>query len=137
MSHPQFEAVKVAIKQDKTGYILTLNIHPDDIDERILRDFVGARYMVVMARINADEQPMNRDTVRDPVRAAGMLCRDQSFADWLLERGEIFDSTEEEAILWLQTELGLESRSQLKHEPEAAKKFWSIEQEYKAWKQNA
>ena len=27
----QFEAVKIAMKQDKTGIILTLNIHPDDL----------------------------------------------------------------------------------------------------------
>lgn len=137
MQHPQFEAVKVAIKQDKTGYILTLNIHPDDIDERIMRDFVGARYMVVMARINAEEQPMNRDSVRDPVRAAGMLCRDQSFADWLLERHEIFEANESEAIAWLQAELNVTSRSELKNNPTATMKLWSIEQEYKTWKQNA
>jgi hypothetical protein len=27
----QFEAVKVALKQDRTGFVLTLNIHPDEI----------------------------------------------------------------------------------------------------------
>ena len=27
----QFEGVKVALKQDKTGYVLTLSMHPDDI----------------------------------------------------------------------------------------------------------
>ena len=128
MQHPQFEAVKVAIKQDKTGYILTLNIHPDDIDERIMRDFVGARYMVVMARINAEEQPMNRDSVRDPVRAAGMLCRDQSFADWLLERHEIFEANESEAIAWLQAELNFTSRSELKNNTTATMHLLSIEQ---------
>jgi hypothetical protein len=51
-THSSFEAVKVALKQDKTGYILTLNIHPDDLDEAVLRDFVGARYGVAMVRID-------------------------------------------------------------------------------------
>jgi hypothetical protein len=60
-SHPQFEAVKVGIKQDNSGYILTLRIHPDDLDERIMRDFVGARYMTVMVRLNEEEKPMNRE----------------------------------------------------------------------------
>ena len=46
----QFEGIKVALKQDKTGYVLTLSMHPDDIPESLLRDFVGARYQVVMVR---------------------------------------------------------------------------------------
>ena len=36
-----------ALKQDKTGFVLTLNMHPDEIPEELLRDFVGARYQVV------------------------------------------------------------------------------------------
>jgi hypothetical protein len=31
----QFEAVKVALKQDKTGYVLTLCMHPDEIPDEI------------------------------------------------------------------------------------------------------
>ena len=31
----QFEGVKVALKQDKTGYVLTLSMHPDDIPDMI------------------------------------------------------------------------------------------------------
>ena len=50
MKTSQFEAVKVAIKQDKTGYVLTLSIHPDEIPEEVMRDFVGARYQVVALR---------------------------------------------------------------------------------------
>mgnify|MGYP003658701148 CR=1 FL=1 len=57
----QFEAVKMAIKQDKNGYALTLSVHPDMIPEGLLRDFVGSRYQVVMVRINENEQPMNRE----------------------------------------------------------------------------
>ena len=29
------EAIKVAIKQDATGYVLTLRIHPDEIPEQL------------------------------------------------------------------------------------------------------
>ena len=55
MKTSQFEGVKVAIKQDKTGYVLTLSIHPDEIPDEVLRDFVGSRYQVVMVRLNTDE----------------------------------------------------------------------------------
>jgi hypothetical protein len=48
METSQFEAVKVSMKQDNSGYVLTLRIHPDEVPEEILRDFVGARYMAVL-----------------------------------------------------------------------------------------
>ena len=138
-NHPHFEAVKIALKQDKTGYVLTLNIHPDDLDERILRDFVGARYQVVMVRIGDNEQPMNRDHeyARDPVRSAGILCRDMNFAAWLVETGNILEAKEADVIDWIKAELGIKSRSELKNNPQAVKKLWTIEEEYKLWNQNA
>ena len=61
MTPSSFEAVKVAIKQDKSGYILTLAIHPDEIPSEVMRDFVGARYQVVMVRLNGEEKPMDRE----------------------------------------------------------------------------
>ena len=72
----QFEARKVALKQDRTGFILTLAMHPDDVPEEILRDFVGTRYACAVVRINDDESPMEYD---NRVKKAGMLCRDQDF----------------------------------------------------------
>lgn len=139
MNHPQFEAVKVAIKQDKTGYILTLNIHPDDIDERILRDFVGARYQLVMVRLNSEERPMNReaDLGPDPVKLAGMLCRDPKFHLYLVERGHVFEESEEDATGWLKADLVISSRSELRDNPKAVKRLMAINEDYKAWKQNA
>jgi len=134
----QFEAVKVAMKQDKTGIILTLNIHPDEVPEALMRDYVGARYQVVMVRLNGEDKPMNRDTEyqRDPVRAAGILCRDPHFMDYLFERGDIFEKKEADVIEWLKSELGVESRAELKSDQAKANRFWSIQQEYQLWKQN-
>jgi len=134
----QFEAVKVAMKQDKTGIILTLNIHPDEVPEALMRDYVGARYQVVMVRLNGEDKPMNRDTEyqRDPVRAAGILCRDPHVMDYLFERGDIFEKKEADVIEWLKSELGVESRAELKSDQAKANRFWSIQQEYQLWKQN-
>ena len=94
----QFEAVKIAMKQDKTGIILTLNIHPDELPVDLMRDFVGARYQVVMVRLNDLDRPMSRDAEysRDPVRTAGILCRDKQFAQYLFDKEEIFEKKEEE-----------------------------------------
>ena len=135
----QFEGVKIAMKQDKTGYILTLNVHPDEVPEALLRDFVGARYQVVMVRLNGEEQPINRDAEysRDAVRAAGILCREPQFAQYLLDIGQIFEMTESAVVAWLKEELDIQSRSELKENQQAAKKLQYIQQEYRSWKANA
>lgn len=137
-THPNFEAVKVALKQDRTGYILTLNIHPDDLDERILRDFVGARYQVVMVRLNGEEQPMNREREHpiDPVKLAGMLCRDKDFQKFLVDSGNALEASEQEVIDWMRTEFGISSRTELKNNDEARKHLFAINEEYKSWKRN-
>ena len=138
MSHPQFEAVKVALKQDRTGYILTLNIHPEDLDERILRDFVGARYQVVMVRLNGDERPMNREAELgiDPVKLAGILSRDKEFHAYLNHMGHIFEVSEKEATDWLRSYLNVMSRSELRELKAAAQKLINLNEEFKQWKRN-
>ena len=82
METSQFEAKKIALKQTKDGHVLNLAIHPDEIPEEILRDFVGARYMVVMVRLADTEIPMIRAEEYAGarlVKQAGMLCRELSF----------------------------------------------------------
>jgi len=135
----QFEGVKIAMKQDKTGYILTLNVHPDEVPEALLRDFVGARYQVVMVRLNGEERPINRDIEysRDAVRTAGILCRDPDFARYLLDIGQIFESSEDAVVTWLKEELEIQSRSELKENYQAAKKLQFVIKEYHSWKQSA
>ena len=138
MKTSQFEAAKVAIKQDKTGYVLTLCIHPDEIPDEILRDFVGARYQVVMVRLNSEETPMvrEREYGRDPVRASAMICKDPAFATFLVDTGNIFEESESAATDWLKETLEVTSRSELKNKPAAAKRLFNIEQEFNSWKAN-
>lgn len=134
----QFEAVKVALKQDKTGYVLTLCMHPDEIPEALLRDFVGARYQVVMVRLNGEDKPMNKDIEyqRDTVRTAGILCRSKPFAEYLMLKGEILDDDESEVIEWLRKTLNIQSRSELKTNQIAAAKFWRINEDFQLWTQS-
>jgi hypothetical protein len=135
----QFEAVKIAMKQDKTGIILTLNIHPDELPIDLMRDFVGARYQVVMVRLNDADKPMSRDAEysRDPVRTAGILCRDKQFAQYLYSKEQIFEMKEDDVIEWLKSELDIESRTELKEDQQKAKRFWAINEEFQSWKQSA
>jgi len=112
----QFEAVKLALKQDKNGYVLTLLMHPDEVPEEILRDFVGARYQVVAVRLNNDQTPYPRGAKEKPsgvVSAAGILCRNKRFWEWLMEIGEATEASEEQAVEAIHRMLGVKSRSEL------------------------
>ena len=72
----QFEGIKTSLRQTKDGYSLTLSVHPDDLPDDLMRDFVGSRYMVVMVRIGDNEQPLNRELEfpgAHAVKMAGMM----------------------------------------------------------------
>jgi hypothetical protein len=100
----QFEARKVALKQDKTGFVLTMSVHPDEFPSELLRDFVGARYACVMVRINDDETPV---VYKNRVQQAGMLCKNPNFQKFMNTKGE--DATAKA----LCDRLGVDSRTEL------------------------
>ena len=76
----QFEARKVALKQDRTGYVLTLSLHPDEIPDELLRDFVGSRYACAVVRINDDESPA---VYENRTQKAAILCKTELFQRFL------------------------------------------------------
>jgi hypothetical protein len=134
----QFEGVKVALKQDKTGYVLNLSMHPDDVPEDLLRDFVGARYQVVMVRLDGHEEPMDRQREYEgdrAIRIAGLLCRDPKFWQYLHEDTQILEATEKEATNWLRDYLNIPSRSELKTNPQARIMLDKIHKDYNEWTQ--
>lgn len=137
MKTSQFEGCKVALKQDRTGYILTLSIHPNDVPEEILRDFVGARYQVVMVRLNGDERPMNRESeFPDPVKIAGILCRDANFQQFLVEIGHTLEASEKDVIEWMKSEFEIKSRTELRTNEVARNKLYKYNEEFKSWQRN-
>ena len=118
--------------------MLTLSIHPDDIPEKLVKDFVGARYQVVMVRLNGEEQPMNRVQEHgiDPVKLAAILCKDKYFHQFLVESGEVFEGGEIVVTEWLRERLQVQSRSEIRNNPQKARLLLEINETYKAWKQN-
>ena len=136
----QFECKKVALKQDKNGYLLTVLIHPDDVPEKLLRDFVGASYQNVMVRLDQHEQPMDRDDQfagDRSVRIAGLLCRDPQFWEYLFSKSEISTKDYESATQWLRFYLELESRAQLKTNTAAQNKLDILHRDFNKWKQKS
>lgn len=123
----QFEAVKVALKQDRTGFVLTLNIHPDEIPEELLRDFVGARYGVAMARIESDETATHYD---NRVKKAGQLCRSKQFQAWVSMIDGLNEESEQAAIDYVYSWCGITSRTELNGNAEAKALFDNMVEEY-------
>jgi hypothetical protein len=136
MTHPHFEAIKIAMKQDKEGMVLTLRIHPDDLPMEVVKDFVGARYQVVMVRLDGEDKPMNREQEHstDWVRMAGILSRDPAFPKWLEEIGELLTADPNDAVDWLRDHLGVKSRSDIPQSTSAIAKLRTILQEFNQWK---
>ena len=132
----QFEGVKVAIKQDRTGYVLTLCIHPDEIPEDLLRDFVGARYQIVMVRIDENEKPYKRQQKKTLSNMAAILCKDFNFQSYLVESGMAWDTSEKSADSFIKETCAIDSKSKLDTDSEAAEVFNNIVGEFNEWKSN-
>lgn len=120
----QFESRKVALKQDRTGFVLTLSIHPDEIPEELLRDFVGSRYGVAMVRIQDDE---SATAYNNRVQKAGMLCREPRFQEFLGAKEE------SHAAHLLCERCGIESRSELNGNKEAQQAFDDLLNNFETW----
>lgn len=121
----QFEARKVALKQDRTGFILTLAIHPDEIPQELLRDFVGARYGCAVVRIQDDESATKYN---NRVQKAGMLCRDISFQQFLETESE------EDAAHEICVRCRIHSRTELHGNENAKQIFDDLIKAYDDWR---
>ena len=131
MNALQFEALKVALKQDATGYVLTVKIHPDEIPEELLRDFVGARYMVAMARINDDESAI---PYKNRVKEAGMRCRDAKFQQFVKERYGLDEASEKATTDFVYEFCNIKSRTELNGNKDAQDLWDVLLKEYDEWR---
>jgi hypothetical protein len=135
----QFEGMKTALRQTKDGYSLTLAVHPDDLPDDLMRDFVGSRYMVVMVRVGDNEQPMNRQLEfpgDHAVKMAGMICRDPDFWEWIRIKTEVQIDGENECAEWLSDYLGIQSRKELKEKEEVRERFDKLRKAFESWKKS-
>jgi hypothetical protein len=130
MNALQFEAVKVALKQDRTGFVLTLSIHPDEAPEELLRDFVGARYGVAMVRIQDNETALQYD---NRLKKAGMLGRSTKFHLWLRKENALSIDGESDAVEAIHRICNIYSRTELNGNKDAQKLFDEMVEDYERW----
>ena len=133
MNALQFEGVKIALKQDRTGYVLTITIHPDEIPDELLRDFVGTRYGIAMVRIESDETAR---VYNNRVKTAGKLCRSLEFQEFAGTQTRLNIVNEAAAINYLYGRCGIASRTELNGNIEAQNKFDEMMEEYERFQES-
>ena len=134
----KFEAIKVSMSQDKNGTNLRLCIHPDDVPQELHKHWVGSRYMIAMVKLDDEDQPEISDEQRKKERlmkSAIMVCKEKSF--WMyMEDTSPFEedlkvNSEEACAVLLRDRLGIDSRSDLKTNDVALKKFENLLMDYR------
>lgn len=122
----RFEAIKIAMTQDKNGFVLKLSIHPNDAPEDVLRDPVGTRYGIALVRIDEHENPVASQQTEEGLRAvrlAAALCHDPEFQAFMMAAGYADDVNEAATIDGLRSHLGIVSRAELKTNRDARMKL--------------
>ena len=138
-----FEAVKIAMRQDKNGHILVLSIHPNDIPTELFSDWLGSRYYVSLVKLNDDESPVHiriESENRKIVQQAGILCMEKPFLEFLrsgyLMEGSDKPVDEIEEVVFvkcLRQVIGVKSRAELAENSDAQIKFKELVGEYNDW----
>jgi hypothetical protein len=61
------EARKVSYRQTKEGLVVAFVIHPNDMPDALAVAPLGTRYMLALAAIGDDEQPIEQSSQRQPM----------------------------------------------------------------------
>jgi len=120
-----------------------LEVHPNDAQELFMLA-LGTRLGVAAVPITdvADEKRAIPEKPKggELARRAGILCQDERFQVWVYQRenpdetvfpGNPIGYTLTTTAAWLRGECGINSRAELDHNSEAAKRFLEIETEFK------
>lgn len=129
----QCEVVKIAMAQDKNGHILKLSIHPNDLPKDLVLDPLGSRYMMVLARLNDQDevvQPKEKSDGDKAVDVAGLLCRNPRFISWLFDSGYSLSRDQQGAIDGVRSICGIKSRAEFRTNEEARERFFELKAEF-------
>lgn len=129
----QCEVVKVAMAQDRNGHILKLSIHPDDLPKDLVLDPLGSRYMMVLAKLNDQEEvvpPKEKSGAEKIIDVAGLLCRNPRFCAWMFDSGYSLSRDEQGAVEGIRSICGVKSRAEFRSNEEARERFLELKTEF-------
>lgn len=130
-----FEAVLLGATKDKHGYVVKLVVHPSEIPDGLMRDFVGTRYQIAAVKLADDGQPADKpkERKRDEVQHAAILCGNPNFQKYMHELNPEFDENHPGCIGSLRKAIGVGSRAELANSEMARRKFHDLVRRYEAW----
>lgn len=136
MSKPvSFEAIKLALKQDRHGHVLTLIIHPNETPDELWRTPAGQRYGVALVRLDEEAAAHADDKYGERVFKMAMArCRDKPFQQWLANRpdaifpdGDDMEAATQEAVKLF---LGIASMKEVRDNPVVRENFLELIRNY-------
>lgn len=124
-----FEAVKIAMTQDKNGVILKLSIHPNEVPKDLMTAWVGTRFQAALVQLDEDGSPVKGpDTVdgERAVKSAGMMARNERFQEYLHRQEFADEISEEAAVEAVKLYCDIGSRAELRNNEKARKEYWRL-----------
>lgn len=122
-----FEASLKAFAKSGSGCFVRLEIHPDELPPELPEARIGQRFLCVLTPMPDDMgEPSSRELTdgERAIRAAGIMCKDGDFQDFIGANSEV------EAAAELRKRLGIESRTELKVNRRAREAFWKLHNEF-------
>jgi hypothetical protein len=126
-----FEGKVDSVSRSKRGTFIRLEV--SEAPAELLGLSPGQRLMVGASPLgDFDEDDGEGERA---VQLAGILCRSQSFWKFIEARSKVDISVEDEndAAVWLRGKLGIDSRSDLKHNAEAREQLRVINEKFQEW----
>lgn len=126
-----FEAVKLSLKQDRNGIVLTLAIHPNEMPADLWRSPTGQRYGVALVELNENE--LIREMEEEGARVYRMFnakCRVKHFQVWVLQGEPWMDDREKNTREIIKSDIGVVSAKEIPYNQDAQRKFLEIVKRY-------
>jgi hypothetical protein len=141
------EAIKIALKQEPEGIVVSFRIQPEHFPEHLLIARINARFALAFVEIDDDEKPKPADPERKSKRKqnanvmrAAIACGEQGFQTFLRKKypkhwaGALGEGATQAADV-MRNALGIESRKELATNVDALLRFDALMADYEMWKQ--
>jgi hypothetical protein len=131
------EARKWSYRQTKEGVVISFLLHPNELPDGLALAPLGTRFMLAVCEISDQETPV-KPKEKTPksfhdmslAQQAGMLCSDEVFQKFMFETGGTKPENIADTVRGL---CGVKSRSDIKPGTEAARRWFDIVSDYRAW----
>ncbi len=126
-----FEGKVDSVSRSKRGTFIRLEI--SEAPAELLGLQPGQRLMIGASPLGDFDEDVG-DGER-AVQTAGILCRSSAFWDFIYQRHRAVDrpDNEEDAAKWLREKLGIDSRSDLKHDEAARTQLRKYNESFQRW----